>query len=66
MGGERNGLRTNVLVSLVDRHPSITDENAAASAALREILRSTFTIATVGAEGRIEYKRLDGAKGRGE
>jgi len=66
MGGERNGLRTNVPVSLVDRHPSVTDETAAASAALREILRSTFGIATVGAEGRIEYKRLDGAKGSGE
>ena len=66
MGGERNGLRTNVPISLVDRQTSVTDETTAASAALREILRSTFAIATVGAEGRIEYKRLDGVKERGE
>jgi len=50
----------------VGRPPSVADETAAASAALKDILRSTFAMATVGAEGPIEYMRLGGVKGRGE
>jgi hypothetical protein len=63
--GERNGLRTNVPASLVGRPPSVTDETAAASAALRGILRSRSAIATAGPEELIGYERLDEVKGKG-